>query len=692
MSAEAVRTLRLHVVYDDHASAPARQFHAQEKARIADTAKEQEKADAAYVRAIKVKARAMNDFAREVEARAKERDREQARSEAAYVKSVKTMARAEKELEGQKAKATQKALSDQDKEEQAYVRAVKMKLRAEKQIEDEKERAARKAQREQEKSEAAYVRAVRQQLNAQKQLEDQHMRGAEAAAAQTAGVVKMGLALVGLNSGAMIIGALAEHFDKIRQDAFRAAESVMQMRGAVRELQALRDEFGKTGPGVAHIMKGAAETLQTPEEFKQMELAGLGVGELAIGKGKGKTMDRAGFEEFMKSAGKKQAMEGGDAGAWGEMAGLIALQSKERMTPEEAEAKLERLFQIQKPGAFTSMTQAIGQYKKLGGMISNDILTPEEGMGLVSAQASAGVKEEAGTHAEQLARAMLAGRLKARGIKLAADVDAEKTSQYMEKLGIKAEHTVMQRAAIVSADVARNTGAGKENATEYLIRHGFGNEEERQAIMGYSGLKSAGKLEKIEAAQNALPQPGVISKEFEEWKKTDNLARNRQIDLIREAGRTKVGLEEEPLVLAQKAAFHKLYAEGKIKGTFEEWQANESGLGGFANRFIENTFFGDYHQQVNREAGNALKAERDRLGLPKEGDWFGDEYGAMKQTAQAVQRAGGDVTGGNSDALLRELIAAIKEQTDEIKKQGKDNGAPKVGPPLSAPMPPGGFR
>jgi hypothetical protein len=215
-------TLRLDKSFADTVS---KAYHSEERKRIDETAKAQDKADQDYIRAMKLKARAVNDLAGEIERRAKGQEREQQRADDDYVRSVRT------------------------------------KLRAEQQLASEKEREIQKAAREQDKADQAYLRAVRQKLQAEKELEDQQTRGTEAANAQTVAVLKMVAGLAGLNGASTALSTIVDHFDKIRVDAFHAAEDVMRMRGAVRELAALRDEMGKTGGTMAHVMEGASKTL-----------------------------------------------------------------------------------------------------------------------------------------------------------------------------------------------------------------------------------------------------------------------------------------------------------------------------------------------------------------------------------------------------------------------------------------------
>ena len=194
-------------------------------------------------------------------------------------------------------------------------------------------------------------------------------------------LVQMGAAMMGLQSAGSVFHAIVDDFDKSRQYSAKVVEDLFKMRGAIRELAALRGEMGVTGPTAAHVLGVSAQTLQSTEEVNQMEQAGLGVGELAIGK----TISKGEFDKAMVAAGKMQTLEGGSSDAYGRLTGQIALQSDHQMNAAEVQARLDRLFKIQQPGGFTNMSHAASQFAELNGHIMNQILTPEQAMGTLSA-------------------------------------------------------------------------------------------------------------------------------------------------------------------------------------------------------------------------------------------------------------------------------------------------------------------
>ena len=376
---------------------------------------------------------------------------------------------------------------------------------------------------------------------------------------------KLGGAMLGLSSAQGVVSIFVEQMQRAKEYATKTSDAIQDIRDNIRELQALRGELGVTGPGISHVFDVASKTLQKPEEVQAMESAGLGVGELAIGK----TISKANFDRAMQAAGKMQSLEGGDAGAYGQLMGQIALQAEGKLTPEEAEGKLNRLFQIQQPGGFKTMSQAIGQYGKSNPLVSNKVMSPEEAMGLLSAM-SVNSPDEAATQSQQFTRAILAGRLKARGMAVGPDVDFEKTSDYMKGLGITDKDGVMSMGKKIADDLAKNTGQGKQNAHDYLLTHGFGNQEDRLAIMSYAGLRNTGRLEKIEAAMNAPLDNGAISRRFNERMARDPFFARRAAELSEKAAISSGARRSRTSRTSSRSAYARLKAQGKVSGSYDE--------------------------------------------------------------------------------------------------------------------------
>jgi hypothetical protein len=475
-------------------------------------------------------------------------------------------------------------------------------------------------------------------------------------------VAKMTAGMLGMSSVESVIGQISGHFAKIRQDGFKAAEDVLRMRGIIRELTALRGEMGSNGPTLAHVMSIAARTLQTPKEAGQMESAGLGIGELALGPGG--NMTREAFEKAMIAAGRMQTMEGGPAEAYGAMMGQLAISATGPMTAEDAQAKLYKMFQIQQPGGFKNFGQAASQFAKIQPLIQSGVLTAEQGMSLLSTFSVAS-PEEAGKMVDSFVRTTMAGRLRERGMKVAEGVETQKSAAYMKSIGADklVDPTEIGKRIAADLDEKRQAAAGRGEQFDvyaYLQTHGFNEQMGRDVTMLFAGMKNRGSLAKIEAAQNAPVEPDAIDKLFEKRLGKDLFLKGRAGQLSEQMAGTKQGMAEEPLVAAQRAAFARLKSQGKISGTFEKWR-NQNWLQSTAS----DLFFGGSSMQVAGETALSLGREGRCLGIkvPEKSGFGHDETADL---ARRVRDAGGDVTAGVTNDLAA-AAADLREAARELK-------------------------
>jgi hypothetical protein len=499
--------------------------------------------------------------------------------------------------------------------------------------------------------------------------EAQHATGraAKAADGMRDSLISFAGAQQALGAAGNIAREMVQHFDKIRQDAAQAAKDVQSMRESFRELAALRNEMSTRGATLAHLMQVSTRTLQRPQEVKEMEEAGLGIGELALGP-QG-TMSREEFTKALEAAGKMQTMEGGPAGAYGAMVGQIALSSKEKLDAAGMQGRLNRMFQIQQPGGFRNFGQAAAQYGRIQPLIQAGVLTPEQGMGLLSAFSTAS-PEEAATMVDQFVRSTMGGRLKERGMKVPEGMEFETQAAYMQELGADKLTDPLKIGEKIAEDLRKQEEATKRKGEQwdpyrYLQSHGFAQQQERDMVMLFSGLKNKGTLAKIEQAMGAKPQKGAIDRLFAERMASEPMLQGRAAELSEHAATVQQGLAEEPLVIAQRAAFARLKAQGKISGSFDEWRNT-----GLFQRGWQDLWQGGYHRQMDVEASRGLRAERERLGLPQLGQWQWSEHDAMARSAREVQAAGGDLTRGVAQDLAS-AAKAIHEAAVEMREARK---------------------
>jgi hypothetical protein len=481
--------------------------------------------------------------------------------------------------------------------------------------------------------------------------------------------VKMGAAMVGLQSGHAMLQSLVGDLDKMAAYSQKTAEELLKIRGLMRELAALRGEMGTTGTTVAHVMATAAQTLQTPQEVNQMEQAALGIGELAIGD----TISKEDFEKALISSGKMATLEGGSADAYGALVGQLAIQSDHKLSPEEAQARLYRMFMIQQPGGFRNMTQAAGQFAELNPLIMNKILTAEEAMGTLSAF-SVGKPGQAATMTDQFIRATLGNQVRARGMKIDPDLDTEKTYEYMKNIGADKTHNPIEIGKAIAADFKEQRAKDKKfDPYTYLQMQGFGNQGDREVIMTFAGLQNSDKLKKIEAAQNANLQigaagEGVIDQKFRDRLKKEPDLIARQAAMLDELATAQQGLKEEPYELARRHSFAQLKSMGGIYGKYEDWN-NLSPVG---EKMYDASHFwnGDENSygSIRSFTHTRLRREAERIGINPEdstGQLSGLEWD--KELARQIQAKGGDLSLQSGKSLERSA-ASFERSTKRLEE------------------------
>jgi hypothetical protein len=687
--ADATREQIIRIVVENaQAMAQQAKYHASEQQNIKRTADAQAQSDAAFVRAMKAKAKAIDTFAKELERRDKGRLAATDREEKQYVAAVLKKLNAEKKIDAEKERASQREQARIKKEEDDYVKSVYKMLAAEKKLDDQKDRDAKKAQARIKKEESDYVRAVYKQLEAQEALEKEEKRAAETRQAGIASMVRMTAAFVGLQSAESVVGTFVDHFDKIRQYAAETADDVQRMRESLRELAALRGNMGSTGQTLQHVLELSSKTLQRPAEVESMEQAALGIGELAIGR----TISKDEFDKSMIAAGKMQTLEGGSPDAYGQMVGQIALQSDHEMKSEEVEARLDRMFKIQQPGGFRTFSQAAQQYAQLNPLVMNKVLSPEKAMATLSAF-SIDNPAEAATKTDQLVRATLANQIRSRGMKTSPDVHIEKTDKYFKSIGADKMDDPLEIAGAIADDIkkreAEAKAAGKSfNAYKHLEMHGFVNQQDILTIMSAAGIRNSGNYQKIDEASKAPLEiategKGPISQRFDS-RNNDMFMQRRRTEIAEQMADAQQGVQGEPLQIALEAAHARLKRQGKVAGSFQEWRN-----AGWFERTKEDLFLDGKHRQVYDEAGRALRSELRAKGQTNDLGITNQEE-TLRGLATRVQESGGNLTSGVNDDM-RKSAESIKQTVDKFDKavdklNGGPNGAPAAPPkPLFGP-------
>lgn len=538
-------------------------------------------------------------------------------------------------------------------------------------------------------------RVAREQLKAQqtktresqKLLKQETKEHGNLVAAQEGSIVsmiKMGAAMLGLQSASSVLHAIVDDLDKARAYAQKTAEDILKMRGAIRELAALRGELGKTGPTTAHVAAIAAQTLQTPQQAMETEQVFRGVAQLAIGKS---LKDQAQADELGVSAGKFAAMEGGSPKAHAVMMGQIALQATGPISTPEAEARAYKIHSIIQPGAFESDTQAMHQLQQLGGYVKSGTMTGPQTAGLASIM-SLDNPEEAATLVQAAVQASIPAQYKAKGIKLDPEMDEEKTFEFLKKLGVKDEKDPFVVLDKIAADFkSEQTKTPNLSIEKYLPEHGYGNVMQVRALRDYITNKNDGTTKDIEKAITAPLEygghgKGVITELHAERLKIDPAFQGMKIDRLKDLNNLKKGLSEEPLLNARRAAFESLRDEGNMYGEYEDWGNPSIAQQKFSDiSHVRDTGANSY-QALRQRTYKLLAQEADRLHIPYDKSMmFGD---SDSQLATKVQEAGGSAVNQLGDRLEKSSksfegsMAKFEKVADNLLKATKPVVPPNI--------------
>ena len=308
MSAEAVRNLRFRVIYEDAVEAPLRRLHEQEKQRIADTAKEQARANDAYVKAIYKHLAADRQVADAKKKAIVDAAREQAKSDADYERAIKKHLAAEQQLADAKKRAADQAQREQERNAQqriretkaieaaearafqAHIRAIDQQSRAadiaSKSRIREIESETREKMQQWGREDARTIKAMRAQTQQAQEFRkastaklDATHKSREAIDSEIGSVQALGQAFMSLMAVQRVADVIRQGMQAVGQSIQEARGYIQQLvtemeaaRTAARELAALRGQSA-TGGFTAQLAREAAAAGVDVEQYHQFSTA-----------------------------------------------------------------------------------------------------------------------------------------------------------------------------------------------------------------------------------------------------------------------------------------------------------------------------------------------------------------------------------------------------------------------------------
>jgi hypothetical protein len=535
-------------------------------------------------------------------------------SENAFVRATYKMMAASKQLADQKDRDRKKDLAEQKAADDAYVRGIRRRVNAENRIAQESAAFRSKTDREAaaasvaankevdalfawgmrdrtatlkreigdqaraaagvRKTEMAQMAATHKLAMMQWKFQQDATKEQELAANATKTAV---LGYIGAFAGIGVVvaglKAIAEYWDNVRRDTIASVREVLHMRDAVLELAALKDKLGQTGPVLGEQLLLRSETGMKQQAANEFQTHFLGRAEAAIGK----TVDAKDAQELAITMGKLQMLEGSNAAAYGDLAGAIAMTAKKGTTGRELSGQADKLYQIQKPGAFASVSQFAGQYSKAAGLVQNDIYTGPELAALLSMQSEYG-PEEAETRVSQMTRLAASGLMRARHIKGAPGIEHDTSAEFFKKAGITQGMKGMERLERLSdfmiAEQDQATKAGKPYMLrEEILRHGVINSDDAEALENFIGAKRSGIWKGFTDIRDAKNNPDVIAATHADRRRKDPSFMNETAKLAEDlADVARASSPEGGLEPLQRVIYAKRKGEGKTVGTFEAWK------------------------------------------------------------------------------------------------------------------------
>lgn len=293
---DLARDLTLNFHWRDMASGPAAQFSQDEKKRIRELQAEQDKADAAYIRAVKMKLLA------------------------------------EKQLEDEKLREQQRTHREANALLNQFTRDEE---RANRQIAAEKKRlndAASRAWKEQ--HDFQYRQAMQAWQDEQAAI--------KAADSDMAKLVKTGLGLMSVHQ---IVTSMGEEFKRSAEYVASTAKEFANVRQALQQVAALRGETNSNQFTLGQLDR-ASEAGLLPDEWRRAQEAFLNPAGAQVGDQPGAKMSVAEAETYQMRVARLARSKGIDPSLAMEAAGSILEQSKGHLTPSQAMAEFNPGFSV----------------------------------------------------------------------------------------------------------------------------------------------------------------------------------------------------------------------------------------------------------------------------------------------------------------------------------------------------------
>lgn len=482
-----------------------------------------------------------------------------------YAKKQEALAEQRRKAEEREAERTAKDaerwVAREYKQRMEYARKQEALAEQKRKAEErEQERIARNAERwlareyrervEMARREEALARRRQEQFENQHSIQSKVKDGLREIAAEFVAAV---------GAGALMAG-VAEIMDRIYNRTSLAVDFTRAFKQELQELAALKGRLGQTGTETVEQMRFRQQTLQSAEQAREFQESALGVGQAGMDvvdplTGKVKSQRFISPKEFQKTLvgiGSVQAVEGGAAEVYGQMAGQIPLMLGRRTNAEEVMDITSQLYAIQQPGG-SKFSSGIRQFVENAGMVDlfgGDRKGIMKMMALQSAF-SVAAPEKAGTKVEQFLRATVGSQGKMRGTSMEGD-DVQKIGEYLATL-TKGQNITdpIEIGKLIATDVAAQMKPGlndkdqEQNLLNYLATKGYGNINDALTMLDFTKMHRTGMFKGFEELTDPASAPGArqaFMGPVQAWQAGDQEAIARKADISEEMGNLKLGM------------------------------------------------------------------------------------------------------------------------------------------------------
>ena len=412
------------------------------------------------------------------------------------------------------------------------------------------------------------------------------------------GMLALGAATAVVGVGVKLI---ADHWKDVAKGITDSIKLTTDYRESLPENAALNGRLGDTTREALASLKLRTETLQTRDEEKGFTGGILNSGQVSVGS----RITQKEFDRLKVQAGSFQSAEGGDPKTHGELVGqlpaLIPLKKDATgadipLTADQVTAKESKIFDILQLGksSFSSGAKQLSENASL--TQTGSFRSIEEQAALQSAFSLYG-PDEAGTKTRWLEQATVGNIDRNRKSSIEG---SEQVGQYLKTLGVQEGQKGIPIARLVSGDLTKQEDAAKAtgrdfNASEYLAKKGYANQEHTRALKEFHGLDRDGQLQQFFDRANSPDDSSTIQ---------DKIAAGRADPRMQERS---AGLTSE----LQKFTYDRSHAtaEAYRRQVFEELKSNPNG--GLAGDYKDIATDSTQRKQIMLQRGVERALQRD---------------------------------------------------------------------------------